>query len=75
MGMLSGLDDRPAWSAKRIGHETIVKADALLGNPVQVGGRSNLAQPAAIGRYGLVGMIVGKNENDIGPVLLSLDRR
>ena len=63
--MLTCLDDRPARSTKGIRHITIVKSYTLLGDAVQIGGRSNLAQSSTVSRNCLIGMIVGKNKDDV----------
>ena len=43
VGMLAGLNDRPARTAQGIRHETVVETYSLLGDPVQIGSRGNLA--------------------------------
>ena len=67
--MLPRLDDGPARTTEGIGHEAVVETDAFLGNPVEVGSGRDLTQSPAVGGNRLVGMIVGKDKDDVWSTL------
>ena len=46
-----------------------VEAHALAGEAIQIRGRVEVLKVAAVGSNGLVGMIIGKDPDDIRPVL------
>ena len=64
VGMLASEDGGATWRANRVGHRGIRKAHAHLCDAVNVGG---LDKAIAIGRDGLVGMVICHNKNDVGP--------
>ncbi|MEK0442639.1 MAG: hypothetical protein RL403_1617, partial [Bacteroidota bacterium] len=47
------------------GHRGIGKAHAHLGNAIDVGG---LDESIAVSRDGLVGMVIGHDKDDVGPL-------
>ena len=64
VAVFSGEDGRARRAADRVGHETAVKAHALFREAVDVRGIEQLAR-VAVGADGLVGVIVGKNKDDV----------
>ena len=69
MAVLPGQQHRPAGSTDRIGAETTLEAHPPRRQPVDVGGAVN---HAAIGADGLVAVIVGHDENDVGAGIRTL---
>lgn len=67
--VLAGLNDGASGSANRIGHIALAKQDALRCQSIQVRRWSDFRQHAAIGADGLGRVIIGENEEDIGPLL------
>ena len=49
VGMLAGLDDSATGTAESVGDEAIIKADALVGNAVEVRSRRNVLETPPIG--------------------------
>ena len=67
MAVLAGEHRGAAGPADRVGHEAAVEPHPLPGQPVDV---RRLDQPArvAVGADGLVGMVVGEDEDDVGAI-------
>ena len=65
VGVLAGEDGGAAWRANGVGHRGIGKEHAHLCNAVDIGG---LDETIAVGRNGLVGMVIGHDKDDIGPL-------
>ena len=63
VAVFAGEDHRPRGAADRIGTETVAKQGTLTGNPVDVGGVDQLR---SIRRDGRRGVVIGKNEKDVG---------
>ena len=63
VGVLAGEDGGTAWRTDGVGHRGIGKAHAHLGYAVNVGG---LYQSIAVGRDGLVGMVIRHDKDDVG---------
>ena len=62
-GMPTRKYDRPGRGANRIGDVAALEGHSLLGDAVEVGG---LDQFRPIGAYGMGGMIIGEDEEDVG---------
>ena len=65
MGVLAGKDGGTAWRANGVGNRGIRKEHAHLSNAVNVGG---LDEAIAVGRNGLVGMVIGHDKDDVRPL-------
>ena len=61
--MPTGKNDRPGRGANRIGDVAALEGHSLLGDAVEVG---SLDQFRPIGAYGMGGMIIGEDEEDVG---------
>jgi hypothetical protein len=66
MAVFTRKDSSSRRSTDRIGHITPVKTHTYGSNAIDIGGRCILADLIIIGTYGLIGMIIRKNKNDIG---------
>ena len=63
VAVLACEDDRAGWPADGVGDVTAVEAHAAIGDAVDVGG---LVAVGAVGADGLVGVVVGHDEEDVG---------
>jgi hypothetical protein len=71
MAIFPGEQNGPAGSANRVGDKTIGEQSAFLGNTVDA---RCLHQFATVSTDGLLGMIIGENDENIG-VLLRLQKQ
>ena len=62
----AGKNDRPAGRANGVGDEGVPKQHALVREAVEIGGGIEDGEAAPIGAERLCGMIVRKDEDDIG---------
>ena len=67
VAVLAGEDGGPRRPADGVGHEAPVEAHALLRDAIDVGRLDQLPR-IAIGADGLVGVVVGEDEDDVGPL-------
>ena len=65
MGILAGLDGGPHGPADRVGHVALLEEHAVAGERVDVWRGAVFLEPGVIGSDGLIGMIVGKDEQDV----------
>ena len=63
MRMLTGEDHCPGRCADGVGDTGVGKQHTALGNAVNIGGAY---QAGVVRRNGLIGMVVGHDEHDIG---------
>ena len=70
VGMFACQNDRTRRGTDGIRNQTMPKEHALLRNAVQMWGRRNLRQRPAISRQRLERMVIGKQEQDVGPLVL-----
>ena len=67
MVVFAGQDGGPAGAADGVRDDTAVEADAFLGQAIDVG-RFDELTGFSIGADGLKRVVVGKEEDDVGPV-------
>ena len=68
MAVLSAHDDGARGPANGVGAEGILKEHAVVGKFVDFGGRVYRFEPAIISAYGVRGMVIGEEKDDIGPL-------
>lgn len=68
MAVLSAHDDGARGATNGVGAEGILKEHAVVGKFVDFGGRVYRFEPAIISAYGVRGMIIGEEKDDIGPL-------
>ncbi len=69
MGMFTCKDCSPGGSTNGVGYTGIGKQHAFTGYPVDI---RRFDQMIAVSTYGLVGMVVGHDKQDIWPLLVPL---
>ena len=68
MAVLTAHDDGARGPANGVGAEGILKEHAVVGKFVDFGGRVYRFEPAIISAYGVRGMVIGEEKDDIGPL-------
>ena len=63
--ILAGQDDRTARTADGVGHQGAIEAHAFLGEAIDVRGLVKFSR-VAVGTDGLIGVVIGEDENDVG---------
>ena len=70
MAVFAGQNRGAARSANGIGHEAAIEAYPTFREPIDVRGSIQLPR-VVVCADGLIGVVVGKNEHDVGPLLVS----
>ncbi len=68
--VLAGLNDGSHRPTDRVGDHAAVKTHALVGELVEVGRADGILEVAVVGADRLVGVVICKDEDDVGPLCL-----